>query len=566
MAAAVDGGGGQRKPPLTAVPPPPPSQQPQIRIGVDIERMTNQAIQALAGDPKIYQRGGNLVSVVTVPEGPKKGGVTRVAGAHVIVQVGLSGLRERLSSSARWVKFINRSATWEPTVPPDNVVTAVLDRKQWPELRILVAVATTPQLRPDGTILQTPGYDETTGILYDPNESYPDVSDFPTIEDAHGALDAIREVVCDFPFARAEHESAWIAGLMTMLARPAIDGPVPLFAVDATTRGTGKSRLVDTAAVIATGRHSARTVIPEDDDEMRKRITSIVLDGDPAVCLDNITQPIALPSLDAVLTSTIWKDRALGKNTNITAPHRTVWWATGNNLFLGGDLSRRSLHIRLESDLENPEERTGFKHEQLLAWVAANRRRLVASALTILRAYVLAEQPYEGGIWGSFEEWSRLICGAITWAGATDPILARATQDTALDDEKRALSVLIDGLNRLCPVPEGLPVQPLSAKAIISSLYPDHDPRDGPLPPDGFEDLRDAIEQETRCQSGRTPEARRLGKWLQRVRGRVVAGWRIQRHEGRNHTACWRAEPSATEVAAAQEAASGIREVLSDTP
>ena len=526
----------------------PPCDSPEIVVGVDIARMTDEGVAALAKDPRAFQRGGVLCHVVTVPDGPTPKGkeLRRSPGAPIIRTMAPPTVRERLSAAATWVKYNGKSKSHVPCLPPESVVGAVAARGEWGGVRPLVSVSTSPTLRPDGTVLQQPGYDADTATLYWPREAYAEVPERPTLEDAKAALEVLREVVCDFPFARPEHESAWLAGLLTMLARPAIDGPVPLFAVDATTRGTGKSRLVDAAVWLAHGQDAARTSLPDDDDEMRKRITSLVLEGDPAVCLDNINTAIALPSLDAVLTSMTWKDRALGTNTNVTAPHRAVWWATGNNLVLGGDLSRRALHVRLESPLENPEERTGFKHPELIPWVRANRKKLVACALTILRAFVVAGAPYEGGIWGSFEAWSRLVPGALVWVGAATPLLARATQDPALDDEKRSLMVLIEGLRRLCPATMlEAPVTPLSARSIIDSLYPDRDPHDGPPPPDGYENLRDAIEQETRSQPGRKPEARRLGKWLQRVRGRVIAGWCLERVDGTNHTACWRAVPPA---------------------
>lgn len=525
----------------------PPDSRPEIPIGVDIERMTNDSIRAIAADERVYQRAGMLSQVVTVPQGPPKvvKGVKRAPGSHVIIPLESGSLRERMSSAARWTKLSARRGEWVGSLPPEVVVSATLARHEWAGVRTLVSVATSPQLRPDGTILQQAGYDALTGILYWPVDLFPGVHEAPSLIDARGALEALREVCCDFPFARPEHESAWLAGLLTMLARPAIDGPVPLLAVDATTRGTGKSRLVDAAVRLALGHDVARTSLPDDDDEMRKRITSLMLEGDPAICLDNVSAPIAFPSLDAVLTSTLWKDRLLGQNSTVSVPARAVWWTTGNNLDLRGDLSRRSLHVRLESPLENPEERTGFKHPDLLRWVERERPRLVTCALTLLRAFCAAGAPYDGPLWGSFEEWSKLVPGALVWAGATSPLVARATADPALDDEKRALVALVDGLRRLCPV-ELAGARPLTAKAVLDALYPERDLHDGPKPPDGFDDLRDVIEQETRTQPGRKPEARRLGKWLQRSRGRVVSGWAIVRHEGASHTATWRAEPAGT--------------------
>ena len=546
----------------------PPEGLPEIVIGPDVHRVCDELDEKLGpSDPLLYQRAHQLVTIVGA-DGKSRAvegtPIIRALNSHALCtrvtrHVRLMSNKAPSAKAIELAEAAGKRAEWEkrPAQPAAALLNAFLNQPSYHHVRHLRGVTETPIFRSNGSIQQTPGYDEETGYLYlEPAEPFPEVPENPSPHDGMGAIDALREVVHDFPFARAEHESAWIAGVLTMLARPAIDGCVPLFAVDATTRGTGKSRLVDAATVIVRGQHCARTSLPKDDDEMRKRITSIVLDGDASVCVDNINAPLMLPSLESVLTSMVWKDRELGKNANVTAPHRTVWWATGNNLVLGGDIARRPLHIRHESSLENPEERTGFEHPDLLHWVLRERKRLVVAGLTLLRAYILASATYEGGLWGSFEEWSRLVCGAIVWAGGTSPLLARATQDPALDDAKRALFVLVDGLNRLCPIPfPGAPVKPLSAKAIVSALYPHRDRDEGPLV-DGFDELRDVIEQETRCLPGKIPEARRLGKWLSQVRGRVVGGWCVQRHDGPNHSACWRAEPSGSSVAAAREASS----------
>ena len=80
--------------------------------------------------------------------------------------------------------------------------------------------------------------------------------------------------------------------------------------------------------------------------------------------------------------------------------------ASGNNVFMTEDFARRVLIARLESRLENPEERTDFKIDNLPAFVLEHRAHLVACALTMLRAYVVAGAPHQGcARWGSFEEW-----------------------------------------------------------------------------------------------------------------------------------------------------------------
>lgn len=519
----------------------PPEDLPEITIGVDIQRMADAAISVLADDSSVFTRGGQLVSVASVPDrakGPKPK-IGRAKGAPVIYPIVPGVIRSRLSVGARWIKYSGTKKEHVSALPPDFVVAAITGLREWGGVRYLVSVATSPLFKPDGSILQNPGYDEDTGILYWPRERYIEVSENPTLEDAKGALAALKDVVCDFPFAKPAHCSAWLAGVLTMLARPAIDGCVPMFAVDATTRGTGKSRMVDAATRIAHGQDVARTSLPSEDDEMRKRILAIVVEGDPAVCLDNISSIIVLPSLDSVLTSTTWKDRELGRNVQVAAPHRAVWWATGNNLSMGGDLSRRTLHIRMESALENPEERADFKHEPLLPWIDRERKRLVAAALTVLRAYHLAGRPYTGPVWGSFEEWTRLIVGALVWAGEPDPMTVRASASEELDDDRQMLRCILEGIERL---QADNPLEPgawLTSRDIINALYPDTHPGEK-LPPDGYDELRDAISAATRATNGRAPEATRVGKLLQKWRGRVLGGKRLVNGEARKTVSTWR--------------------------
>jgi hypothetical protein len=400
-------------------------------------------------------------------------------------------------------------------LPSDSSVAAVAARGEWPELRPLIGVAESPLLRADGSVLQLEGYDEASGYYYMPALDFPRVPESPTKEDAISARDALLEVVCDFPFASDAHKAAWVALLLTLFARPAIDGCVPLGAIDATTRGTGKGKLADATAILALGREAAKVPQPEDDKECRKVITSLVDEGEVFALFDNIANVIAYASFDAALTATVWKDRVLGSNRTICAPMKITWAATGNNLELGGDTARRTLHIRLESPLENPEDRQDFKHD-LLTWVRAERPRLVVAALTILRAYVVAGRPdMECKAWGSFESWTRLIANAVRWIDLDDPQTTRVNLEDGADATKGALAALMDGWRKLDPG-EGL-----TAKAAIAALYPQ---RHNEEPPDGYDDTREAIEILCPSVPGKPPSAMRLGHVLRGARRRVIRG------------------------------------------
>ena len=507
-------------------------ERPVIRILPDLKNVVDQAIDALAADEELFHRGGVLVRIVRAGAPTLSEKTQRPEGAPIIRAVAIPTLRERLTVVARWERFDTRKKQWIHAVPSDAVVQAIAARGEWPPLRPLVGVAEAPLLRADGSILQREGYDLSSGYYYAPADTFPRVPEAPSRDDAVKARDALLECVCDFPFASEGHRSAWLAFLLTLFARPAIDGCVPLGAFDATTRGTGKGKLADVTALIALGREAAKVPQPEDDKECRKVITSLVDEGEVFALIDNVAHVIAYASLDAALTATVWKDRVLGTNRTICAPMRITWAVTGNNLELGGDTARRTLHVRLESPLENPEDRQDFRHADLLAWVRSERPRLVVAALTILRAYVVAGRPSgTSKSWGSFESWSKLIANAVTWVGMQDPQATRIDLEDGADATKGALTTLLAGWARLDADGKGL-----TAKAAVDALYPQ---RRGDGPPDGFDDMREAVETLCPQPPGKEPSAQKLTYVLRSARRRVIGGRMFDAVEGHAGVKRW---------------------------
>ena len=54
--------------------------------------------------------------------------------------------------------------TIKKNVKPDqDIVSAVHAAGEWPGTRVLNDIVETPTMRPDGTIVQAPGYDPATG-------------------------------------------------------------------------------------------------------------------------------------------------------------------------------------------------------------------------------------------------------------------------------------------------------------------------------------------------------------------------------------------------------------------
>jgi hypothetical protein len=112
----------------------------------------------------------------------------------------------------------------------------------------------------------------------------------------------------------------------------------------------------------------------------------------------------------------------------------SCFFADGNNLTIGGDLWRRVVRARLDPKADHPELRE-FKHNPI-AMVMADRGAYIAAALTIPRAYIVADRPnLATPKLASFEDWSDTVRSALIWLGAADPVKSVAT--SRVDDPKR---------------------------------------------------------------------------------------------------------------------------------
>lgn len=503
----------------------PPDDRPQIKIGPDIARMTRMAIASLRDDDETFQRAGMLVHVGRIDSEDQARTDRLPIGSPVIHAMTRATLRARLSQSIRWVTWSVKDGEgqWKETKPDPDATSATLEARVWPGVRYLVGVTETPVIRRDGSVLQRPGFDPTTGYLYLPSERYPSTRDDPSETDARDALAQLREPFSDFPFTSDVARDVLVAAILTAFARAAIVGAVPAFGHDASTRGSGKTLAADIVSLIACGR-SSRTTYPGDEEELRKVLDGYAIGGASVIVIDNVVGPFGGAALDAYLTAHDTVDvRVLGSTGQHTVPWRGLLLITGNNLDPRGDTPRRMLVARLEPTSERPENRTDFRHSVLRDYVLAARPRLVCAALTLLRAFFVAKRPDMGcGPWGSFEAWSTLIPRAILFAGGTNVLDARmgSTESTDMDPDVAALSTLLDSFPRLSD-------RPIRARDVVDALYPGGRQPAPDEPPDGFDDLRDALEHLTRCPVGRVPGSRQAGEAFRRLRGRWLGGRRL---------------------------------------
>ena len=217
-----------------------------------------------------------------------------------------------------------------------------------------------------------------------------------------------------------------------------IDGPTPLHVIEKPTPGTGATLMVDAVAMIVTGGGVSVMVEGRDDEEWRKRITAKLRQVPSLVLIDNLRRQLNSSALSAALTAPFWEDRVLGISEMVRLPIRCLWVATGNNPEFSNEMARRLVRIRLDARHDQPWRRSGFRHPNLMAWVRANRGRLVAACLTLCRAWVAAGMPRGTTIVGSFECWSSVMGGVLAVAevpgflGNVDEMLEAADAEGAI--------------------------------------------------------------------------------------------------------------------------------------
>lgn len=162
---------------------------------------------------------------------------------------------------------------------------------------VLNGIISTPTLRADGSILQTPGYDYESGLLYDPGDAVFDpVPEAPSREEAIQALHILWRPFQDFRFAEPVDKSVLLAAVLTSFIRRSLR-TAPLFALDAPTAGSGKTYVAAAIGIMAYG-HSP-TIISQGktEEEDEKRIGAVLMAGDGIVVIDNCDRPISGDSL-----------------------------------------------------------------------------------------------------------------------------------------------------------------------------------------------------------------------------------------------------------------------------
>jgi putative DNA primase/helicase len=369
----------------------------------------------LAEDYPVFRRDRQLVRPVI---GDVEASEGRTTTTVMLVTLERPVLRQMLNEVADWQRFDARSKAMVAAAPPGEVAELILARVGYWPFRPISGVIATPTIRPDGSLLTTPGYDAASGLWLNDLPSMPAIPDKPTRDDAARALKILNGLLDGFPFVDRTARAVALSGMITPVVRAAMS-VAPMHVASAPAPGTGKSYLWDVASHIAIGRPCAVIAAARDEAETEKRLIAAVLRGQPMVSIDNLNGPIDGDFVCQMIERPLLELRPLGGSDIFTIKNRITSYATGNNIRGRGDVVRRLIHCRLDANMEHPERRQFSTKPHIQ--VQNDRGRYVAACLTIVRAYAVADRPGCLPSLPSFEGWSDSVRSSLVWLGCDDP-------------------------------------------------------------------------------------------------------------------------------------------------
>lgn len=496
----------------------------------------------------VYQRGGTLVCVGYDPahthKALKAGGPPDTKKPCIITMTPPRMCME-LSRAATWTRYDARAKEDVRTDAPQHIADALLaNRGAWRKLPPLKGILLAPTMRRDGTLLTEPGYDLATGLYLDTaGLEMPAIPEQPTKANAMEALSVLwKELYCGFPFVGTGSRSVALSAALTALVRPVLR-TAPMHAFTAPKAGTGKSMIAEVAGILALGREPGAMGQGKTEEELEKRLDGEVLSGSPLIFIDNCERELSGDRLCQVTERGSVKLRPLGRTESIELPTVAFVMATGNNLVISKDMTRRSVLCSLDAETERPETRAfDFSPPQR---AMEKRGRYIAAALTVLRAFHCAGRPPNPDTKpiGSYQEWCELVRNALLWMGEEDP-LATMSEVSENDPARNELLAVITAWKEAFG-DRDMRAQDVAEKAECVD-------EDGKTPL--HKDLRDALMHVAGSRG--EVDSRRLGMWLaknakspvgdMRITSRLANGnklWRLERTDGSRITPISQGQP-----------------------
>jgi hypothetical protein len=282
-----------------------------------------------------------------------------------------------------------------------------------------VALATAPIVLADGEMLAPDGLDRSRGIVFEIPKELLDI--LPCRAECGGeALRAAMDLLCDEWLCDVSADYAGkctiIAAALTIIERSMLSDR-PAFFVTAGRRGGGKTTVLVMLMMAVTGLRPAASAWSTNEEERRKSLLAQFMFGVSYILWDNIARgtQISCPHIERSCTAAYYSDRKLGVSEIVSTSASAIHFFTGNNISPRGDLSSRSLSIRVAVDRADPENRK-FRHPDPVAWTENHRAELLHAFYTILLGNPELDKSPQAPARTRFKMWWRIVGSAVEHA------------------------------------------------------------------------------------------------------------------------------------------------------
>jgi hypothetical protein len=441
----------------------------------------------------VYRRSGRLMRIV----GP------------VLDPISAGGLYDRLARAVSWIRVTDGGD--KAASVPRRLIPPLLEAPGVPIPTVEEVVTIPAFVGPDFMWVNSPGFDAGTGTLFVGSHlDVAEVADVPSAEDIQAARKTIDGWLIEFPFADRTARAHAIALLITLVVRPAVTGHTPMFVIEASTPGTGKTTLAEVVCLAATGVAPISKRYSRDGEEMAKRAASWVECAYSAVLLDDVARITGDSAnvLSSLITTGGIEVRAMRELRMAGGRWSGILIATGNNIALAEEMPRKICRVRLDSP-EDPTTRQ-FRRTDIHAWTLEHRAEILRSVVTLVSAWKAIGRPHGPNTRPSFNEWAGVVGGILSCLNAQ---LSAAFLDHG---DLADMMTFGEGVDEL--------------RAFVQAWIADgRGVNDGGIPATdlvGVAEGADVFGAVMGDKSDRS-KASRLGRHMKRQRGKTVLGHRI---------------------------------------
>ncbi len=249
--------------------------------------------------------------------------------------------------------------------------------------------------------------------------------DSPKIENENMTIKEAKEIIdnlfSEFCFLTEQDKANAIAGLLTPFLRGLYEDfntRTPIFFYLGNRERVGKDYCAGITGIVYDGQSIDENPISSGDrnsnnnEELRKKITSALISGRKRLHFANNKGYINNAILEQVSTSKIYSDRLLGRNEIVNLPNEIDFSLSGNvGVTYTPDFANRCRFVNLFLEIEDANSRK-FNNPLLHEWIKENRGLILSAMFSLIKNWIDKGMKKGSVPFASFPNWAS-ICGGI---------------------------------------------------------------------------------------------------------------------------------------------------------